>query len=379
MVGFEVDAGTLRQGLARLAKVAGTTAGAAGWSFEGGGGIITWGPGTFSVAPPGDAAGAAAGPREERAGEGSEGHAHVSGADMRRLVRALPRAGVLGVGLAEGRLHFRLGDGATFSLSVDDRTRFRRARNDAGAVAAAFVARLSPARLVAARALLAEIPRPEAPLHGFLDTSPDASGPARRAIRLAVRAMLALLGIDPGPRVPDDTLVAAVAAEGLHGHLRGLLADALAIGLVSSRRAPDPRVLPAARFVLIEVAMASTRAVERMFGGAGFLWSGGPLDDGDALFLEAWEPLGLVWHPLADGAFVQDARDVLGARGVRHAGTDPLRAALRMRLSAAGGGERLVEEVHALLHDAVDHAWAEPSASVVEVLRRTVVDVAAAP
>ncbi len=109
------------------------------------------------------------------------------------------------------------------------------------------------------------------------------------------------------------------------------------------------------------------------------MWSAGTLDDGDALFLEAWGPLGLVWHPLAEGAFVQDARDALGARGVRYAGADPLRAALRLRLSAAGGGERLVEEVHALLYDAVDNAWAEPTAPRVEVLRRTVADMAPTP
>ncbi|MES2641397.1 MAG: hypothetical protein V4850_18035 [Myxococcota bacterium] len=258
MAGFEVDAGTLRQGLARLAKVAGTSAGAAGWSFGAEGVVVTWGPGTFTVAAPD--------PRltgEMNGGE-EEGHAHVSASDMRRLVRALPRAGVLGVGLVEGRLHL-----GAFSLSVDDRTSFRRARTDAAAVAEAFVARVSPPRLAAARILLAEIPRPELPLHGFLDTSPDGFGPAKRAIRLAVRAILALLGVDPGPRVADDALLATLAAEGIQAHLRGLLADALAIGLVPSRRSSDPRVLPAARFVAVEVAMASTRAVERMFLGTG--------------------------------------------------------------------------------------------------------------
>jgi hypothetical protein len=370
MAGFEVDAGMLRQGLARLAKVAGTSAGAAGWSFGAAGIVVTWGPGTFTVPAP--APGAP--PEVNRNPEEEEGHAHVSAADMRRLVRALPRAGVLGVGLADGRLHL-----GAFSLSVDDRTSFRRARTDAAAVAEAFVARVSPHRLAAARILLAEIPRTDLPLHGFLDASPDGFGPAKRAIRLAVRAILALLGVDPGPRVADDALLATLAAEGIQAHLRGLLADALAIGLVPSRRSSDPRVLPAARFVAVEVAMASTRAVERMFLGTGFLWSAGTLDDGDALFLEAWGPLGLVWHPMAEGAFVQDARDALGVRGVRYAGADPLRAALRLRLSAAGGGERLVEEVHALLYDAVDNAWAEPTAPRVEVLRRTVADMAATP
>jgi hypothetical protein len=56
----------------------------------------------------------------------------------------------------------------------------------------------------------------------------------------------------------------------------------------------NARALLAGFTMLVEIAEASVEAVRRVLARGGFLWRDGPFDSTDALFLEAWIPLGRV-------------------------------------------------------------------------------------
>jgi hypothetical protein len=113
---------------------------------------------------------------------------------------------------------------------------------------------------------------------------------------LALEAMFGVLGAEAED---DRALLEQLRRWGVDDAVVRFVAELGQTAFSQDRNGPgswheDARVLMAGFAMAVEVAAASAEAVRRIIAREGFLWHAGPLDPTDALFLEAWVPLGRV-------------------------------------------------------------------------------------
>lgn len=122
-----------------------------------------------------------------------------------------------------------------------------------------------------------------------------------------------------GERSPLEQVIAQLSHWRIDAVASTLLREAVETRWSRERNAPelwlaDTRKLTAGYLVICEVALATLEAMARMIEGTGFLWTSGVLNSTDALFLEAWKPLGLALRYRNDDDLYAECRSILSGR-----------------------------------------------------------------
>lgn len=154
-------------------------------------------------------------------------------------------------------------------------------------------------------------------------------------VREDLRVMLAIVGTKIAIREDADAeILRALAAWGFAEPLVAVVGDTLATRWTADRNPAEPwrvdgRQLMAGYLLTREVVEATLAALVRMGRRQGFLWNAeDPLDPTDALFLEAWAPLGqdlrYRYRPgEADHTYGSCRRALLARLGCPAPSTDP--------------------------------------------------------
>jgi hypothetical protein len=115
--------------------------------------------------------------------------------------------------------------------------------------------------------------------------------------------MFGVLGVE----APDEKeILAEMRRWGMDGALVRFAEEIASIRLDERESAggwhEDARSLLAGFAIVVEVATATLDAIGRIEQRESFLWEDGPIDATDALFLEAWAPIGQVLRYDPSGA-----------------------------------------------------------------------------
>ena len=162
--------------------------------------------------------------------------------------------------------------------------------------ALALCRELTLERMQRASELIEAIEPPRDAVYRHFHHSFKQYGRFQAGIVKALQAMAALVSDDGG-----DPL-AVLAQHGVHPWLLDEVRQALELRWSQERNEAstwraDMRLLASAYLQVVEVATASVEAASRMVSREGFLWAEHrTLDETDALFLEAWEPLGVAFR-----------------------------------------------------------------------------------